>query len=82
MSFSRLVGLVARRDYLRTVRRRGFVFGTLLLPLSIVLYVIATPMRRRARRRAQAQADARSAADPHGGAEPPGDAVSPIGKEP
>ena len=41
----------------------GAVFTFLLygvLPLSIVLYVMATPMRRRARRRAQAQADARS----------------------
>ena len=63
----------------------GAVFTFLLygvLPLSIVLYVMATPMRRRARRRAQALADARSAADPHGGGEPPGDAVAPIGKEP
>jgi ABC-2 type transport system permease protein len=33
--FARLVGIVARRDYLRTVRRRGFIFGTLLLPLGI-----------------------------------------------
>ncbi|MEO6349264.1 MAG: ABC transporter permease [Candidatus Limnocylindrales bacterium] len=32
----RLVALVARRDYLRTVRRRGFVAGTLLLPLAMV----------------------------------------------
>lgn len=30
-----LIALVAKRDYLRTVRRRGFVFGTLLLPISI-----------------------------------------------
>jgi ABC-2 type transport system permease protein len=30
----RLVGVVARRDYLRTVRRRGFIFGTLLLPIG------------------------------------------------
>ena len=29
--------LVARRDYLRTVRRRGFVAGTLLLPLAMGL---------------------------------------------
>ncbi|HEY5519357.1 MAG TPA: ABC transporter permease [Candidatus Limnocylindrales bacterium] len=35
--FLRLVGLVARRDYLRTVRRRGFVAGTLLLPLAMGL---------------------------------------------
>jgi ABC-2 type transport system permease protein len=34
-SFVRLVALVARRDYLRTVRRRGFVAGTLLLPLAM-----------------------------------------------
>ena len=31
----RLVWLVAKRDYLRTVRRRGYVFGTLLLPLGV-----------------------------------------------
>ncbi len=33
--FVRLVTLIARRDYLRTVRRRGFVAGTLLLPLAM-----------------------------------------------
>ena len=32
----RLTALVARREYLRTVRRRGYIFGTLLLPLGIV----------------------------------------------
>ena len=31
----RLAMLVAKRDYLRTVRRRGYLFGTLLLPLGI-----------------------------------------------
>lgn len=31
----RLTLLVAKRDYLRTVRRRGYLFGTLLLPLGI-----------------------------------------------
>jgi ABC-2 type transport system permease protein len=30
-----LVWLVAKREYLRTVRRRGYLFGTLLLPLGI-----------------------------------------------
>jgi ABC-2 type transport system permease protein len=35
--FLRMVSLVARRDYVRTVRRRGFVAGTLLLPLAIGL---------------------------------------------
>ena len=34
-SFLGLIALVAKRDYIRTVRRRGFVFGTLLLPLGI-----------------------------------------------
>jgi len=33
--FARLVAIVARRDYVRTVRRRGFIFGTLLLPIGI-----------------------------------------------
>ncbi|MEP7378892.1 MAG: ABC transporter permease [Chloroflexota bacterium] len=36
-SFARLVLLVARRDYLRTVRRRGFIAGTLLLPAAMAL---------------------------------------------
>ena len=34
---ARLTGLVARREYLRTVRRRGYVFGTLLLPIGIAV---------------------------------------------
>lgn len=33
--FLRLVSVVAWRDYLRTVRRRGFIFGTLLLPIGL-----------------------------------------------
>ena len=38
-----LTGLVARREYLRTVRRRGYIFGTLLLPLGIAaLMAIST----------------------------------------
>ena len=32
---ARLTGLVARREYMRTVRRRGYIFGTLLLPIGI-----------------------------------------------
>ena len=39
MGWLRLSLLVARRDYLRTVRRRGFVFGTLLLPFGIAALV-------------------------------------------
>lgn len=31
--------MVAKRDYLRTVKRRGFIFGTLLLPLSIGFFL-------------------------------------------
>ena len=39
----RLTLLVAKRDYLRTVRRRGYIFGTLLLPLGIAgLMAIST----------------------------------------
>jgi len=34
---ARLTGLVARREYLRTVRRRGYIFGTLLLPIGIAV---------------------------------------------
>ena len=42
-SFQRLMTVVARRDYLRTVRRRGFIFGTALLPLAMAgLVVIST----------------------------------------
>jgi ABC-2 type transport system permease protein len=34
---ARLTGLVARREYSRTVRRRGYIFGTLLLPIGIAV---------------------------------------------
>jgi len=63
----------------------GAVFTFVLygvLPLSIVLYVMASPMRRRARQRALARQQAVSAADPDGRGEPAGDAVTPVGKEP
>lgn len=40
--FVRLVLLVARRDYLRTVRRRGFLFATLLLPVSMALLFVVS----------------------------------------
>jgi ABC-2 type transport system permease protein len=33
----RLAALVARREYVRTVRRRGYIFGTLLLPVGIAV---------------------------------------------
>jgi ABC-2 type transport system permease protein len=38
-SWLRLSLLVTRRDYLRTVKRRGFIFGTLLLPFGIAALV-------------------------------------------
>jgi hypothetical protein len=63
----------------------GAVFTFLLygvLPLSIVLYVMASPMRRRARQRALARQQAASAADPDGRGEPTGDAIAPVRKEP
>jgi ABC-2 type transport system permease protein len=40
--FGRFLGLlwvVAKRDYLRTVKRRGFIIGTLLLPLGVAAIV-------------------------------------------
>jgi ABC-2 type transport system permease protein len=40
--FLRLVLLVARRDYLRTVRRRGFLLATLLLPASMALLFVVS----------------------------------------
>jgi ABC-2 type transport system permease protein len=35
--YLRLTGLVARREYLRTVRRSGFILATILLPIGIAL---------------------------------------------
>jgi Kef-type K+ transport system membrane component KefB len=55
-----------------------------VLPLSIVLYLMGTPMRRSVRRRAQAQQQppsGASAADPDGRSEPSGDAIAAKGKE-
>ncbi|MGL6108751.1 MAG: hypothetical protein ACRC2B_01495 [Rubrivivax sp.] len=64
----------------------GALFTFLLygmLPLSIVLYIMASPMRRRARRRAQArmQAHASSTTDPDGRGQAAGDAVTSVGEE-
>lgn len=56
-------------------------FFTLLLygalPLGLLMYILGTPHRRRARKAAEA-----SALAPDGGGEPAGDAVAPVGKEP
>jgi ABC-2 type transport system permease protein len=43
-SFVRLLAVVARRDYLRTVRRRGFVFGTALLPAAMAGFVLLSTL--------------------------------------
>jgi hypothetical protein len=60
----------------------GALFTLLLygvLPLGIVLYVMGTPMRRKARHRAEQTAA--SAAQPDGSGHAPGDPVAPVGKE-
>ena len=57
----------------------GAAFTFLLygaLPLSIVLYLMGTPARRRARRRAE------TLTEPDRGGLPPGDPVAPERKEP
>ena len=43
-SFLRLMSVVARRDYLRTVRRRGFLIGTLLLPAAIAGFTLLSAL--------------------------------------
>lgn len=74
--------------------KNGTVLGALftlilygVLPLSIVLYLMGTPMRRKARRAAEdAEANGRSAADPavdpDRGRHATGDAVAAERKEP
>ena len=60
----------------------GAVFTFLLygaLPLSIVLYVMGTPQRRRTRRAREA---AEASGQPDGGDHAAGDPVTPEGKEP
>jgi membrane protein implicated in regulation of membrane protease activity len=49
------------------------------VPLSIVMYLLGTPARRRARRAAERSA---RAAQPDGSGHPPGDAVPPVREEP
>ena len=43
-----LVALVAARDYLRTVRRKGFVLGTALVPLLMLIVLGVTELARSA----------------------------------
>jgi predicted membrane channel-forming protein YqfA (hemolysin III family) len=54
------------------------VVGWGVIPLAIVLYILATPARRKARARAEAAA---LAANPDGGGHAPGEAVAPERKE-
>ncbi len=57
-------------------------FFTLLLygvlPLGIVMYILGTPARRRARRAAEVA----SGPSPDGSSQPAGDAIAPVRKEP
>ena len=43
-SFLRLLAVVARRDYLRTVRRRGFIFGTAMLPAAMIGFTVLSTL--------------------------------------
>jgi hypothetical protein len=75
------------------VSPQGSVLGaviTLLMygvgPLTLVLYILGTPHRRRRRKALEAAetsetAAERSAAAPDGGGEAAGEAVAPVGKE-
>lgn len=68
----------------------GTVLGAVLtfllwgvLPLSIVLYLLRTPARRRKRRARVAETpDGSGVLDPDGGSHPAGHAVAPEGEEP
>jgi hypothetical protein len=51
-----------------------------VLPLGVLLYIMATPARKRARRRAEEAAA--SAAQPDGRSQAAGDAVAPVREEP
>ncbi len=57
-----------------------------LLPVSLVMYILGTPSRKKARKaREAAEAQAAASAEPDAGGQPPGAAeptgVAPVGKE-
>ena len=65
------------------ISSQGTVLGALftvllygLLPLGIVLYILGTPARKRARRAAEAAARPSASAPPDGGGHAAGDAVT------
>jgi len=70
----------------------GTVLGALVtfmlygvFPLSIVMYLLRTPARKRARRAAEAAADGNESGaglPPDAGDHPPSDAIAAVGKEP
>lgn len=64
----------------------GAVFTLLLYgvgPLALLLYILGTPVRKRARRAAEAaELAAASTAAPDGSGEPAGDAIAAVRKEP
>jgi hypothetical protein len=57
------------------------LIGWGVIPLAIVLYIVGTPARRRARRAAEAARAAASATDPDRRGHAPGDAVAPKREE-
>ena len=65
----------------------GALFTLLLygvLPLSLLMYIVGTPGRKRRLKAAQAQADAQAASPsipPDGSGQAPGDAIAAKGKE-
>jgi hypothetical protein len=75
------------------VSSRGTLLGALvtfvlygLLPVSLLMYILGTPGRKRLRKQAEARAEAASNAAggsgaPDSGGVPPGDAVAPERKE-
>lgn len=76
--------VVALTAIVEAVSPQGSVLGALftvvgwgVVPLALVLYVLGTPARRRARRSAQ-----KLTTDPDGGRHAAGDAVTPERKEP
>lgn len=53
-----------------------------LLPVSVLLYILGTPIRARARRAREQAATSVVVLQPDAGGHAAGDAVAPIGKEP